>query len=364
MTAPVGTAPRLGIVTNDFLPRPGGIQQYLAGLVAAYPGEVVVLAPADGPADTPATVIRHRRRFMWPTPGTSDWVTAELRNASVELVLFGAPWPLPAMTERSVPASTSRWRWSAMAPRSPSRRRSRGSRRGCAGCWRPPTCASRSAGSRRRRMERLTGLPVHYLGAGVDLDRFAPGPRPAQPATVVGCVSRFVPRKGQHILLDAVAELIAEGIDLEVVLAGRGRRERSLRSRARRLGVPVRFVVDAPWDDLPAIYRSLDLFAMPCMSRWFGLEVEGLGLVFLEAAASGLAVVAGDSGGSPETVADGVTGLVVRDHRTLVEALRRLVTAPDLRARMGIVGRARVEAEFTWEAVVDRLRAGFAGAQG
>ncbi len=364
MTGPVDTAPRLGIVTNDFLPRPGGIQQYLAGLVAAYPGEVVVLAPADGPADTPATVIRHRRRFMWPTPGTTDWVTAELRNASVEAVLFGAPWPLPAMTQRirarlDVPVAVIGHGAEVTFPASVP---------GLSTVLRRvlATADLRFAVSRftAASMERLTALPVHYLGAGVDLDRFAPGPRPAQPVTVVGCVSRFVPRKGQHILLDAAAELIAEEIDLEVVLAGRGRRERSLRSRAGRLGVPVRFVVDAPWDDLPAIYRSLDLFAMPCMSRWFGLEVEGLGLVFLEAAASGLAVVAGDSGGSPETVADGVTGLVVRDHRTLVEALRRLVTAPDLRNRMGIVGRARVEAEFTWAAVVDRLRAGFAGAQG
>ena len=364
MTAPVGAAPRLGIVTNDFMPRPGGIQQYLGGLVAAYPGEVVVLAPDDAAADTPATVIRHRRRFMWPTPGTSDWVAAELRNASVEAVLFGAPWPLPAMTDRvrarlDVPVAVlghgAEVTFPAAVP---------GLSSGLRRLLSVPDLRFAVSHFTAAHMERLTGLPVHYLGAGVDVGRFAPGPPPSQPATVVGCVSRFVPRKGQHLLLAAAAELIAEGIDLDVVLAGRGRRERSLRSRAARLGVPVRFVVDAPWDDLPSIYRSLDLFAMPCMSRWFGLEVEGLGLVFLEAAASGLAVVTGDSGGSPETVADGVTGLVVRNHRTLVAALRRLVTTPDLRARMGIVGRARVEAEFTWEAVVDRLRAGFAGAQG
>ena len=89
-------APRLGVVTNDFPPKPGGIQQYLGSLVDAYPGEVVVLAPADGPAATTARVVRHRRRYLWPTPRVVDWVAGELANASVEAVLFGAPWPLTA----------------------------------------------------------------------------------------------------------------------------------------------------------------------------------------------------------------------------------------------------------------------------
>ena len=178
---------------------------------------------------------------------------------------------------------------------------------------------------------------------------------------MVGCVSRFVPRKGQHLLLDAVAELASEGHHLDVVLAGKGRMEGALRKRAARLGVPVKFVVDAPWDQLPSIYAMFDVFAMPCTSRWFGLEVEGLGLVFLEAAACGLAVVAGDSGGSPETVVEGETGFVVRNHTGLVDALRTLVTDPGLRHRMGTAGRARAEAELTWDAVVDRLLSGFAG---
>ena len=212
------------------------------------------------------------------------------------------------------------------------------------------------------RIERLTGRPAQYLGAGVDLDRFRPAPpHAAGSRPVIGCVSRFVPRKGQHLLLDAVAELASEGDHLDVVLAGKGRMEGALRKRAARLGVPVKFVVDAPWDQLPSIYAMFDAFAMPCTSRWFGLEIEGLGLVFLEAAACGLAVVAGDSGGSPETVVEGETGFVVRNHAGLVDSLRTLVTDPGLRHRMGTAGRARAEAEHTWDAVVDRLLSGFAG---
>ena len=100
-------------------------------------------------------------------------------------------------------------------------------------------------------------------------------------------------------------------------MVGTGRDEAALRRLAGRLGIPVRFEVGVAWERLPGLYREMSVFAMPCRSRWFGLEVEGLGLVFLEAAASGLPVLAGDSGGSPETVLPGVTGFVVSDDRAL-----------------------------------------------
>ncbi len=358
MSAPV---PRLGIVTNDFPPRPGGIQQYLGSLVAAYPGEVTVLAPRDGPAATPATVVRHRRRFLWPTPKVLDWVTSELGNARVDAVLFGAPWPLAAMTGRlrrrldrpigvighgaevtfpaAVPGVRSALRTSLEMPD-------------------VPFAVSRYTAAADRTAHRAAGAASRVPGSISIASGRSPHASGSRP--VVGCVSRFVPRKGQHLLLDAVAELASEGHHLDVVLAGKGRMEGTLRKRAARLGVPVKFVVDAPWDQLPSIYGMLDLFAMPCTSRWFGLEVEGLGLVFLEAAACGLAVVAGDSGGSPETVVDGETGIVVRNRTGLVDALRTLVTDPGLRHRMGTAGRARAEAELTWDTVVGRLLSGFA----
>jgi phosphatidyl-myo-inositol dimannoside synthase len=352
--------PGLGIVTNDFPPQPGGIQQYLGSLVAAYPGEVTVLAPAGGPADTPATVIRRRGRFLWPTPRVVDWVAAELGNAGVDAVLFGAPWPLAAMTDRlrrrldlpiGVIGHGAEVTFPAAVPGvRPALRRS----------LEAPDVRFAVSRYTAGRIERLTCRQAHHLGAGVDLDRFHPPPPAANPVPVIGCVSRFVPRKGQHLLLDAAAELAGEGHRLDIVVAGKGRMESALRRRAARLRVPVRFFVDAPWDQLPAIYGMLDVFAMPCTSRWFGLEVEGLGLVFLEAAACGLPVVAGDSGGSSETVEDGDTGFVVRNRTGLVDALRTLVTDPEQRLRMGAAGRARVEAAFTWPAVVERLLAGFA----
>jgi phosphatidylinositol alpha-1,6-mannosyltransferase len=165
-------------------------------------------------------------------------------------------------------------------------------------------------------------------------------------------------------VLRAAARLRAEGRDTSVLLVGRGRDEQRLRRLADRLGVPTRFEVGVPWERLPSLYREMDVFAMPCRSRWFGLEVEGLGLVFLEAAATGLPVLAGDSGGSPETVVPGETGFVVAADRHLVEGIRTLLDDPDRAAAMGAAGRRRVLAEYTWDAVAGRLQDGLAAAAG
>ena len=177
---------------------------------------------------------------------------------------------------------------------------------------------------------------------------------------MVGCVSRFVPRKGQHRLLEAAARLER---DVEVLLVGKGRKEGDLRSLAARLGVRTRFAIDVPWSELPGLYRQMDVFAMPCRSRWGGLEVEGLGLVFLEASATGLPVLAGDSGGSPETVIRGETGFVVHDVADVVEGLDLLLADPERARQMGAAGRAMVERDFTWKRVVERVQTGFRTAQ-
>jgi phosphatidylinositol alpha-1,6-mannosyltransferase len=176
----------------------------------------------------------------------------------------------------------------------------------------------------------------------------------------VGCVSRFVPRKGQHRLIAAATELRRRGLAVTVLLVGKGRTEPRLRRLAERSGVPVRFEIDVPWERLGDLYREMDVFCMPCRSRWGGLEVEGLGLVFLEAAATGLPVLAGDSGGAPETVAPGETGFVVRSVADIVDGLESVLDDPERAAAMGRAGRERVGREFTWDRVVERLLAGLA----
>jgi phosphatidylinositol alpha-1,6-mannosyltransferase len=382
---------RLLLITNDYPPKQGGIQQYLGNLVDHLSGPVRVLAPADGAAGTKsgeAVVARHGRSFMWPTPEVGRWIESEAARFEPDVVLFGAPHPLLWLTDRlrrslRVPIGVlchgAEITLPAVVP----------------GVRSSLTRALRAADARfavsrftQQRVRDLTGRPVVYVGGGVDPETFAPvdpetftpvdpetftpvdpetftsAPSTSPPAAppVVGCVSRFVPRKGQHRLIEAAARLGDRGLPVQVLLVGSGRKEQSLRSQAARSGVEVRFEVGVPWATLPDLYRAMDVFAMPCHSRWAGLEIEGLGLVYLEAAAAGLPVLAGDSGGSPETVVPGATGFVVHSVDDLVEGIGLLIGDPARARAMGEAGRSRVVAEYTWAAVAARLEDGFKGA--
>jgi phosphatidylinositol alpha-1,6-mannosyltransferase len=347
---------RILLATNDYPPKPGGIQQYLGNLVASLPAEVRVLAPReDGPA--PGTVERNTRRFMWPTRLVRRWVEEQIEEFRPDIVLFGAPHPLahlgPGLRRSTgVPYAVLCHGAEVTVPAA-----FPGTRQVVRGPLRQADALFAVSRFTAGKVEQLTGRRVRYVGAGVDVTTFTPAQAPPE-LPVVGCVSRFVPRKGQRRVLEAAAALREQGVSVDVLLVGTGRDERALRRLAGRLGLPVRFEVGVPWGRLPDLYRQMTVFAMPCRSRWFGLEVEGLGLVFLEAAASGLPVIAGDSGGSPETVAPGRTGFVVDGTDALAEGIRLLVADPDAARTMGASGRERVVAEFTWEAVAGRLLEG------
>jgi phosphatidylinositol alpha-1,6-mannosyltransferase len=354
---------RLALVTNDYPPRPGGIQQYLGNLVDAWPHPVLVLAGAGAAATTrrgEAVVRRHRRNFMWPTPGVARWVESAVADFEADVVVFGAPYPLtrlgPALRSRlGIPFAVIGHGAEVVLPAAiPGVRQLLAHTLAAADV--------RFAVSRftAARLERLTGRPVAYLGAGVDAELFRPAASPPAGPTVVGCVSRFVPRKGQHRLIEATARLQQSGREVELLLVGKGRTEASLRRLARRRGVDAGFAVDVAWAELPDLYRRMNVFCMPCRSRWLGLEAEGLGLVYLEAAASGLPVLAGTSGGAPETVDPGRTGYVVHSVDDIVQAVTLLADHPATAAAMALAGRRRMERYFTWEAVAGRLEAGLA----
>ena len=354
---------RLLLVTNDYPPRPGGIQQYLGNLVDAVGGDVLVLAPVDGPAVDTArgekVVRRHSRRFLWPSRSVRRWIEEQVRGFRPDVVLFGAPYPLASLGGRlrrdlGVPVAVLCHGAEITIPsvlpvaRQLLRRALR-------------SADIRLAVSRytKERAERLTGRPVVYVGSGVDLSIFAPPDLPqtaADGTPVVGCVSRFVPRKGQHRLIDAAAELGRRGVDVRLLFVGTGRSLGALRRQAIRQAVDARFEVGVQWSELASLYREMDVFCMPCRSRWGGLEVEGLGIVYLEAAATGLPVLAGDSGGAPETVRPGETGFVVRSTDDIVEGLEMLLGDRERAAAMGAAGRDFVGAEFTWARTGARLQ--------
>lgn len=349
---------RLLLITNDYPPKAGGIQQYLGHLVDTWPDATHVVAPADPSAQPDEHVSRSESSFMWPTSGLGDRVLEVARGFEPEVVLFGAPHPLPVLgprlrSELGVPYGVLAHGAEVTIPGA-----APGVRQAIGRILRDADVRFAVSEFTAERVQRITGRPVVWVGAGVDIDVYRPPPDGGHAAPVIGCVSRFVPRKGQHRLLDAVARLDRPA---EVLLVGKGRKEDRLRRQAARLDVATRFVIDPSWDALPDLYRSMDVFCMPCSSRWGGAEVEGLGLVFLEASSTGLPVLAGDSGGSSETVVPGETGYIVRSVDDIVEGLTILLDDRDRATAMGEAGRRFVEEGFTWDKVAERFERGFGG---
>jgi len=180
---------------------------------------------------------------------------------------------------------------------------------------------------------------------------------------VVVCVSRLVPRKGQDVLIRAMPEVRRRVPDAQLLIVGGGPHQPALQQLSREMGVDAVFTGSVPWEELPAHYDAGDVFAMPCRTRRGGLEVEGLGIVFLEASATGLPVVAGRSGGSPDAVLEGQTGHVVdgTSVAAVAAATADLLAAPDRAREMGAAGRRWVEREWRWDVLAQRLRALLAG---
>jgi phosphatidylinositol alpha-1,6-mannosyltransferase len=176
---------------------------------------------------------------------------------------------------------------------------------------------------------------------------------------VIVCVSRLVPRKGQDTLIHALPAVQRQIQDVALLLVGHGSYREELETLASSLGVAdaVVFAGGVPHAELPAHFAAGDVFAMPCRTRRGGMDVEGLGIVYLEASASGLPVIVGDSGGAPDAVRDGRTGYVVpgRDVSAVADRLVTVLRDHDLRARMGAAGRDWVERDWRWDTLADRL---------
>jgi phosphatidylinositol alpha-1,6-mannosyltransferase len=223
----------------------------------------------------------------------------------------------------------------------------------------------------RIRLDRvLHGLTaLERLAPGVDVAAYHPGVdgggvrarHGLRGRPVVVCVSRLVPRKGQDVLIRAMPLIRRRVPDAALLVVGGGPYRGTLERLAREAGVAdhVVFTGSVPWEELPAHYAAGDVYAMPCRTRRRGLDVEGLGIVYLEASATGLPVVAGDSGGAPDAVREGETGYVVggRDVAAVADRVAALLADPQLARRLGAAGRAWVDAEWRWEAQAARMAA-------
>ena len=374
------------LVTNDFPPKVGGIQSYLGELWRRLPpDEVTVLTtpyPGAGEFDRaqPFRVMRGPDKVLLPTPALARRIDALARDVGADLIFLDPALPLGALGPRlrAAPYVAVLHGAEVTVPgRLPgSRALLRRVLTGAAGVLAAGTYPADEAA-------RVAGhpLPGLVIPPGVDVDRFRPGDGASRGLTrkrfglpgtaplVVG-VSRLVPRKGFDVLIDAVARLdrarfpvtgggAAADEPVHLALAGSGRDRERLARRARRAALGERFHVlgRVPDDDLAAVYGAADVFAMCCRERWGGLEAEGFGIVFLEAAACGVPAVAGRSGGAWEAVEDGVTGFVVDplDAGAVAGALTRLLEDPQRRSTMGAAARRRAEQAFAYERLAARL---------
>ena len=367
------------IVTNDFPPRSGGIQSFVHALAARLPADdVVVYAPGwDGAAQfdrrQPFAVARHPGTLMLPVPSVAARACALLTEHGCDTVLFGAAAPLGLLAPRLRKAGAERIvalthgheaGWAAL-PGARSLLRRIGDE---------VDVLTYLAEYFRMRLARVlspeaTSRMVR-LAPGVDPASFRPGAggarirqqlgiTPGRP--VVLCVSRMVPRKGQDTLIRAWPRIRTESaVDPLLLLVGDGPYRPDLDRLVARCGVSDSVVFTGPvrWEDLPAYYDAGNIFAMPCRTRRAGLDVEGLGIVYLEASATGLPVIGGDSGGAPDAILDGETGYVVpgRSIDALAGKLIELLADPAGAAAMGDKGQAWIEREWTWDLVSVRLR--------
>ncbi|MFJ9839889.1 glycosyltransferase family 4 protein [Kitasatospora sp. NPDC101155] len=373
------------IVTNDFPPRPGGIQAFVHNMAVRQPaGSVVVYASTwrDGSevrrfdAEQPFPVIRDRTKVMVPTPRVTRRAAEILRAEKCDSVWFGAAAPLGLMAPTLRRAGAGRLlgmthgheaAW-AHLPVSRQLLRRIGAGADVLTYLGEYTRSRIAAAVGPQAAARMVQLPP-----GVDETTFNPESGGAEVRSrlgladrpVVVCVSRLVPRKGQDTLIEAMPQILADVPDAVLLIVGGGPYRADLEKLADAKGVraSVRFTGSVPWEELPAHFGAGDVFAMPCRTRRGGLDVEGLGIVYLEASATGLPVVAGDSGGAPDAVLEGETGYVVPGGSAAAAAERivRLLRDEELRRQMGEAGRRWVERSWRWDLLAGRLTSLLAG---
>lgn len=371
-------SPRTLVITNDFPPRAGGIQSFVHSLVERQPTGSVVVYAADWhgaeryDAAQPFPVYRHTRTMMLPDPLVLKRARQLIDQEGCDHVLFGASAPLgllgPALRRHGITGIVglthgheSGW---AVTPGAKLLLRRIGDAADTItylGEYTRSRIAPALSSAAASRMRRLV--------PGVDTEVFNPRNRAEglqlrqrlglADRRVIVCISRLMPRKGQDTLIEALPAIRRDVPDAALLIVGGGpSRQRLERMVANaRLRQHVVITGSVPADQIPVHYAAGDVFAMPCRTRERGLDVEGLGMVYLEASATGLAVVAGDSGGAPDAVLRGETGLVVAGGSVAQTAVAtsRLLGDQALATKFGQAGRAWVQSQWQWSTTARRL---------
>ena len=361
------------LVTNDFPPKIGGIQSLLWEWWRRLPPDsfAVLTSPYAGTAEfdaaQPFHIERTREPVLLPHPLMVRHVDSMARDFGADLVVLDPALPLGLVgPSLALPYDLVLHGAEVTVPG-----RLPGSKQTLAWVLRRARHIVAAGGYPAAEAEHAAGrkLPITVVPPGVDTERFQPLGDEARLAArhhfgipdnaeLVVSISRLVPRKGFDTAIRAAASLQRSRPNLVLAIAGGGRDRDRLHALATSLDAPVRFLGRVSNEDLPRLYGCADVYTMACRNRWGGLEQEGFGIVFVEAAACGTPQVAGESGGAAEAVVDGVTGIVVKrpdDHREVAAAFERLLDDPALRRAMAAAGRARAVAEFSYDVLAQRL---------
>ena len=360
-------------ITNDFGPRAGGIETFVTGLIERLPfGSVIVYTNAQESSapydlmwlqDFGVEVVRDKSKILLPTPGVAYCVNALVRERKITTVFFGAAAPLGLLSKglrragvKEIVALTHGhevW-WSKVFPftlamKSISRQVNTLTYLGE---------FTRNAIS--KSVTKVAAQSMVKIAPGIDTDHFSPqdarelrNELGLTEKKVIVSVGRLVHRKGQDVLIEAMPAIIRDVPEAHILMIGEGPYRSYLENRVKALEIQERvtFIGRIQYADLPRYICAGDLFVMPSRSRLAGLEVEGLGIVYLEASACGLPVIAGDSGGAPDAVLEGQTGLVVdgTSKSEVAAAVVELLLDPDRSRAMGVRGRQWIIQEWRWE---------------
>ncbi|HZU79688.1 MAG TPA: glycosyltransferase family 4 protein [Acidimicrobiales bacterium] len=375
------------LVTNDFPPKVGGIQVYLWELWRRLdPSSYAVYSASSHPdaaafdaeqATRGVRIRRDRAGLLFPTPQLVRAVRRYAEEVGASLLVVDPALPLGlAAPAFGIPYAVVLHGAEVTVPG-----RLPGTKQLLAHVLRHARLAICAGGYPAAEGRRAAGRhmpPVVQVPPGVDTARFAPLHDEERAAArrrlgvapddlLVVSVSRLVPRKGMDVLVDATATLAPSFPHLQVLIGGDGRDRVRLAAKVADTAAPVRLVGRISDEDLPSVYGAADLFVMACRDRWLGLEQEGFGIVFLEAAAAGVPQIAGRSGGADEAVEHGVTGLVVDDPgdaAAVADAMRTLLTDAGLRRSMAEAGRRRAVGSFGYDQLARRLAAALADVTG
>ena len=360
------------LVTNDLGPQAGGIESFILGLLGELDGSDIVIYTSSEPGDQTfdkklrqkygVEVIRDRAKILLPTPRVNRSVARVMKQYKSEYVWFGAAAPLGWMAghlrrhgaKRIVAITHGHEVWWSKV-------------------W-PFTLVMKAMSQKidafgylgdftKRAMSSAisTQLKMVRIAPGISINHFTPGTKSEELAKeldvfgkkVIVCVGRLVHRKGQDRLIEAMPDVLKKIPDAVLLIVGEGPRREALKKLVaeKELENSVKIAGRLSYEQLPMVIRLGDIFAMPSRSRFFGLEVEGLGIVYLEASACGVPVIAGASGGAPDAVLPGETGLVVdgTDVEAISASIVYLLNDDELRSRMGKRGREWAVNEWSWE---------------